>query len=229
MVDLQEEQVFARDGPPYEPIPISALAHYSYCPRRCALIHVEQIFDENLYTLRGELLHERVHDGDVQVEAGVRIERALSLWSAKLGLVGKSDVVEYHGDTPYPVEYKVGRRRDEPHTPIQLCAQAMCLEEMSGKRVPRGAIYYHASRRRKEVVFDKALRSEVRAAAAAVRQMLAERIVPPPPNDARCRHCSLRESCLPRATGEPERLAALRRELFASREEETGESPCTNS
>jgi CRISPR-associated exonuclease Cas4 len=105
----------------------------------------------------------------------------------------------------------------------------MCLEEMTGKRVPRGAIYYHASRRRKEIVFDKALRSQVRATAAAVREMLAQRVVPPPPNDERCRHCSLRESCLPRATGEPQRVAALGRELFVSHEEEAGGSPCTNS
>ena len=229
MPDMNDNPLFARDGPPSEPIPISALSHYSYCPRRCALIHLEQTFDENIYTLKGELLHERVHDGDVQVEAGVRIERALPLWSSKLGLIGKSDVVEHQGDTPYPVEYKVGRRRDEPHTPIQLCAQAMCLEEMTGKHVPRGAIYYHASRRRREIVFDKVMRAQVRAAAAAVRDMLARRIVPPPPNDERCHHCSLRESCLPRATGEPQRIAALQHDLFADNDADTGKPPCTNS
>ncbi len=212
-----------------EPIPISALEHYSYCPRQCALIHVEQTFDENIYTVKGHMLHERVHDADVQTEAGVRVERSLPLWSAKLGLIGKADVVEYHGDIPYPVEYKLGPRRDAPHASIQLCAQAMCLEEMTGRRVPRGAIYHHASRRRKEIVFDKAIRAQVRAAAAAVREMLAQRVVPPPANDERCRHCSLRDSCLPRATGEPERIAELAHDLFADDQDQTGGASCSNS
>jgi CRISPR-associated exonuclease Cas4 len=229
MPDMNDDPVSARDGPPSEPIPISALSHYSYCPRRCALIHLEQTFDENIYTLKGELLHERVHDGDATVDVGLRVERALPLWSGALGLIGKSDVVEHHGETPYPVEYKVGRRRDEPHAPIQLCAQAMCLEEMTGRRVPAGAIYYHASRRRREIVFDATLRAQVRAIAAAVRELLSQGIVPPPPNDARCHHCSLRESCLPRATGEPQRLAGLRRELFTDNDTDVREPPCTNS
>ncbi len=211
-----------------DPIPISTLEHYSYCPRQCALIHVEQTFDENIYTIKGGLLHERVHEADTAVEEGMRVERGLPLWSGKLGLIGKADVVEYHGDVPYPVEYKVGRRRDEPHAPIQLCAQAMCLEEMTGKRVPRGAIYYHATRRRREIVFDKVMRANVRAAVAAVRDLLAERIVPPPPNDERCRHCSLRDSCLPRATGEPERIANLSHDLFAADNDQTGGASCTS-
>jgi len=201
-----------RDRPHQEPIAISALAHYSYCPRRCALIHIEQTFDENLYTLRGRMLHERVHEAEAEVRDGVRVERSLPLWSEKLGLIGKADVVEYHGDVPYPVEYKVGPRREGPHAAIQLCAQAMCLEEMTGKRVPRGAIYHHGSRRRQEVIFTKTLRAQVRIAAQAAREMLARAEVPAPANDQRCRHCSLRDSCLPRATGEPGRL----RELFAS-------------
>jgi len=210
----------ARDGPERESIPISALEHYSYCPRQCALIHIEQAWDENIYTLRGELLHERVHESETETEAGVRIERSVPLWSEKLGLVGKADVVEYHrgpsGDEiPYPVEYKVGPRRDDPHAPIQLCAQAMCLEEMTGKRVPKGSVYHHRSRRRREVTFDKPLRAQVRATIAAVRDLLSQRAIPPPPNDERCRHCSLRDSCLPRATGEPQRLAALHESVFA--------------
>jgi len=211
-----------------DPIPISALEHYSYCPRQCALIHVEQTFDENIYTLRGELLHERVHEPDASIETGMRVERGLSLWSSKLGLVGKADVVEYHGDVPYPVEYKLGRRRDDPHAALQLCAQAMCLEEMTGRRVPRGAIYHHGSRRRREVVLDKALRSQVRVTAAAVRKLFSKQLVPPPLNDGRCRNCSLRDSCLPRATGEPERLAKQEHDLFANDDHTEGPS-CARS
>jgi CRISPR-associated exonuclease Cas4 len=197
---------------PVDPIPISALEHYSYCPRQCALIHIEQTFDENIYTLRGHMLHERVHEADTGVKDGVRIERSLPIWSEKLGLIGKADVVEYHGAVPYPVEYKLGPRREGNEAAVQLCAQAMCLEEMTGKRVPRGAIYHHGSRRRQEVAFTKILRAQVQIAAREVRDMLVRGEVPPPANDQRCRHCSLRDSCLPRATGEPGRM----RELFTS-------------
>jgi CRISPR-associated exonuclease Cas4 len=108
----EEHSVLIRDGPEREPVQISALAHYAYCPRRCALIHIEQTFDENIYTLRGHMLHERVHEADAEVKDGMRVERSLPLWSEKLGLIGKADVVEYHGDVPYPVEYKLGPRRE---------------------------------------------------------------------------------------------------------------------
>ena len=130
---------------------VSALEHWSYCPRQCALIHVEQTFDENLYTLRGRMLHERVDVPEAEQREGVRIERALPLWSDRLGLVGKADVVEFHGDAPYPVEYKHGPRQHWGHDDLQLCAQALCLEDMTGQPVPAGAIYHHSSRRRREL------------------------------------------------------------------------------
>lgn len=193
---------------------ISALEHYSYCPRQCALIHVEQTFDENLYTLRGRAVHERVDEPVFELKEGVRIERALPLWSKRLGLIGKADVVEFHGVTPYPVEYKHGSKREREHDDLQLCAQAMCLEEMTGKTVPRGAIYYHSSRRRREVEFTEALRAEVEASTSEIRRMLSEKALPPPVNDHRCRHCSLQESCMPAAVGEKNRAAALLRTLF---------------
>lgn len=193
---------------------ISALEHYSYCPRQCALIHVEQTFDENLYTLRGRAVHERVDEPVCEFQEGVRIERALSLWSKRLGLIGKADVVEFHGVTPYPVEYKHGSKREREHDDLQLCAQAICLEEMTGKPVPRGAIYYHSSRRRREVEFSEALRGEVEASTNEIRKMLSEKALPPPVNDHRCRRCSLQESCMPAAVGEKNRAAALLRTLF---------------
>ena len=117
-----------------DPIPISALNHYGYCPRRCALIHVEQIFEENVYTMRGRSLHERVDQPIGEFQEGVRIERALPLWSVRLGLIGKADVVEFHGVTPLPVEYKSGRLREFDNDELQLCAQGICLEEMSSNR-----------------------------------------------------------------------------------------------
>jgi CRISPR-associated exonuclease Cas4 len=193
---------------------ISALEHYSYCPRQCALIHVEQTFDENLYTLRGRAVHERVDEPVVDFQEGVRVERALPLWSKRLGLIGKADVVEFHGVTPYPVEYKHGSKREREHDDLQLCAQAICLEEMSGKMVLKGAIFYHSSRRRREVEFPVALRIEVEAATEAIRKMMKDKTLPPPVNDSRCRHCSLKESCMPAVVGEKARAAALLRDLF---------------
>jgi len=193
---------------------ISALEHYSYCPRQCALIHVEQTFDENLYTLRGRAVHERVDEPVGEFQEGVRVERALPLWSKRLGLIGKADVVEFHGATPFPVEYKHGSKREREHDDLQLCAQALCLEEMTGKSVPRGAIFYHSSRRRREVELDQTLRQEVEKAVIEIRKMMAEKMLPPPVNDNRCRHCSLKESCMPAVVGEKARAAALLRDLF---------------
>jgi len=206
------------DDKPDDPIMISALEHYSYCPRQCALIHVEQAFDENLYTMRGRAVHERVDEPDSQEQAGMRIERALPLWSKRLGLIGKADVVEFHGETPYPVEYKHGPRRAKEHDDLQLCAQAVCLEEMTGKMVPRGAIYHHSSRRRREVIFNADLRRRVEETVQAIRTMLATPALPPPVNDKRCEHCSLQESCMPSVIGEQRRAKNLLRGLFSVQE-----------
>jgi CRISPR-associated exonuclease Cas4 len=197
-----------------DPIMISALEHWSYCPRQCALIHVEQTFDENLYTLRGQAVHKRVDEPVVEEQAGVRIERALPLWSKSLGLVGKADVVEFHGGMPYPVEYKHGPHREQEHDDLQLCAQALCLEEMTGQAVPRGAIYHHSSRKRREVECTSELRAQVVQAIQAIRRMLADKQLPPPVNDHRCTKCSLQESCMPAVVDEGRRASAVVRDLF---------------
>ncbi len=181
-------------------IPISALQHYSYCPRQCALIHVEQTFHENLFTLRGRAVHRRVHDTEPSSRAGIRCERGLPLWSTKLSLTGKADLVEFDDDgAPHPVEYKRGHKRRWGHDELQLCAQALCLEEMFEHRVPSGAIFYHASRARVEVAIDESLREEVRRTMERVRELLASEFLPPPVNDPRCKHCSLRPACMPDA------------------------------
>jgi CRISPR-associated exonuclease Cas4 len=150
----------------------------------------------------------------IEFQEGVRVERALPLWSKRLGLIGKADVVEFHGATPYPVEYKHGSKRERDHDDFQLCAQAICLEEMNGTAVPKGAIFYHSSRRRREVEFTDALRREVEKATNAIRKMVCEETLPPPVNDNRCRHCSLKESCMPAVVGERARASALLRDLF---------------
>jgi CRISPR-associated exonuclease Cas4 len=193
---------------------ISALEHWSYCPRQCALIHVEQVWDENLYTLRGRRAHQQVDVREGESRDGVRVERAVPLWSDQLGLVGRADVVEFHGDVPYPVEYKHGPRRRREHDDLQLCAQAVCLEEMHDRPVPRGAVFHHTSRRRREVDFGTGLRDRVAEAVREVRLLLRQTRLPPPVNDPRCDNCSLRASCLPDVVAAPDRSWRARRALY---------------
>lgn len=192
---------------------ISAIEHYSYCPRQCALIHVEQTYDENLYTMRGKLAHERVDSGDDAPNRGVETLRGIPLWSERYGLRGKADAVEMRADGPYPVEYKVGRPHGN-HPDFQLCAQALCLEDMLGVPVRRGAIYYAATRKRREVVFDDALRKRTIGMIGAIRDMIAAQQLPDAPNDERCPNCSLIHACLPNVVGETARLRGLQGALF---------------
>jgi CRISPR-associated exonuclease Cas4 len=193
---------------------ISALQHYSYCPRQCGLIHLDQAWEENLYTLRGRRVHEQVDVPGGETAYGVRIERGLPLWSDRLGLIGKGDVVEFRAGVPLPVEYKHGPRRRSGHDELQLAAQAICLEEMFNTSVGRGVIYHHTSRRRREVQIGAALRSEVEEATRMVRSMLRSGRLPAAVNDSRCEKCSLRESCLPSVTAGQARAARAARSLF---------------
>lgn len=203
---------------PEDPIPLSALEHWSYCPRQCCLIHAEQTFAENIHTLRGQAVHARTDEPGVEAGyEGRRIARAVPLWCDRLGLVGKSDVVEFLPDgTPYPVEYKHGRKREKRHDDIQLVAQAMCLEEMTGKAVPFGAIFHASSRRRREVAITAELRQAVETCVAEVRAALRGLTLPPPLNDKRCRECSLAELCQPALLAERERRDRLAKTLFES-------------
>jgi CRISPR-associated exonuclease Cas4 len=181
-----------------DPIPISALQHYVYCPRQCALIHTERAWEENIYTMRGRRAHESVDMPAGIVRQGLRVEYALPIWSERLGLFGRADAVEFEADgTPHPVEHKVGPRLARHADTIQLCAQALCLEEMFGLSVPRGGLYYRSSRRRREVEFDDTLRHEVERVVAAVRALLSSSTLPVPVADARCKHCSLIDTCMP--------------------------------
>ena len=167
-----------------EPIMLSALQHYSYCPRQCALIHQEQVFEENEFTLRGQRAHERVDTGQETMVDGVRSVRSLPLFSDEHGLMGKADVVEFLEDgTPYPIEYKHGRRQKREHDDIQLAAQALCLEEMTGKLVQEGAVYHHKTHRRRKVAITPKLRHRVIDTAERVRVLLASQGMPPPVKD----------------------------------------------
>ncbi len=198
---------------------ISAIEHYSYCPRQCALIHVEQTWDENLYTVRGRHVHERVDRAPDERSDGVAVLRGLPLWSERHRLRGKADLVELRPEGPYPVEYKSGRRRG-PHADLQLCTQALCLEEMFGCDVERGAVFHAASRSRHEVRFTPALRDRTLLVVEAVRQLLRSDHLPPPVNDRRCPRCSLIDSCLPGALADRRRLGGLQGALYLPASEE---------
>ena len=204
-----------------EPIRLSALEHFSYCPRQYALIHREQTYDENVFTLRGSTAHERVDQGSTSTQDSIRVERAVALWSEELGLVGKADVVEFHGDTPFPVEYKVGRRKPDRHADLQVCAQAMCLEEMLGTHVPAGAVYHVASRQRREVIFTSELRERVRRTTAAIRAVDGQAPLPSPVADNRCPPCSLAEACMPKVGAERKRLQRHYANIFCPEEPDT--------
>ena len=204
-----------------DPIPLSALQHWHYCPRQCGLIHLEQVFDENVHTLRGQAVHSKVDKPGVETAKGVRVERAMPLWHDVLGLVGKADVVEFlAGGIPYPVEYKHGSRNKATDIAacddIQLAGQALCLEHMLGKPVQEGALYYASSKRRRVVPITDALRENVARIAEAIRQMLATAVLPPvllaEQAAKRCKACSLIDRCQPQAT--PTGLAQARAKLF---------------
>ena len=198
-----------------DPIPLSALQHWAYCPRQCGLIHLEQSFEDNLHTARGQAVHHLVDEPGYEMKAGVKVERALPLWSDRLNLIGKADLVEFHPDgTVFPVEFKHGRKRQKIHDDIQLAAQAMCLEEMLGRPVPKGAIYHASSRRRREVTITPELRRRVEETATAIRAMLASARLPAPANDGRCRECSLKEICQPEAIADTDRQQRQRQDLF---------------
>lgn len=186
-------------------IPLSALQHYLFCPRQCALIHIEQLWAEDGRTAEGRLLHERVDAGGAERRAGVRIERGVALRSLALGIAGRADVVEFHGTPPqpFPVEYKRGKPKPHRADEVQLCAQAICLEEMCGSDVLRGALFYGETRRRTEIVFDAALRTLTEDVARQARAMISAGATPPPVLTPGCRHCSLHDACCPERLQRP--------------------------
>ena len=202
-------------------VPVSALQHWCYCPRQCALIHMEQSFSENRHTLHGRALHATVDTPGYEIRAGIRAERALPIWSDTLGLVGRADIVEFLPDgTPYPVEYKHGSRRQRTHDDLQLAAQALCLEEMTDKSVPKGAIFHASSKRRREVIIDGNLKDAVITTITEIRTCLDSGKLPPPIYDERCRGCSLIELCQPQALLASEKLKRLSSRLFDPTQED---------
>lgn len=193
-----------------EYVMLSALQHFAFCPRQCALIHIEQAWAENIYTLRGLRVHEKVHQPDKEIiEAGIRVERSLYLSSSQYGIRGIADVVEFDcGNNPYPVEYKSGSKKSRTADSIQLCAQALCLEEMLNRPVAKGAIFYYKSRRRKEIEFTTKLQSLTIKTIEQTRSLLNQTKLPPPVKDKRCEDCSLLQTCMPDTIGNFAKSAA---------------------
>jgi len=239
-------------------LPISALQHLEFCPRRCALIHVEGAWAENAQTAEGRTLHQRVHEAPSETIDGVRIARGLRLCSRILGLFGVADVVEFHPERPdaptatdvgresgsrtdaiqgengiaglakgvvlpglagtwrpYPVEYKRGRRKSEMSYLVQLCAQALCLEEMLATNVPAGALFHGKSRRRQPVSFDAALRRRTEGLARRLHELIAARRTPPPEYGPKCKFCSLAEICSPKLIASRSAQQYVAREIGA--------------
>jgi len=181
-----------------ETVSISALNQFVFCPRRCALMHVEGIWSDNEHTARGTILHARADERGYETVQSARLLRALPLFSAKYGLSGKADIVEIRGKEIIPVEYKKGKRRQFENDEIQLAAQALCLEEMFGAEIKRGFIYHAASKKRREVLIDENLRRSTIETIESVRRLLSSETVPPAEYKPRCEGCSLNNICLPK-------------------------------
>jgi CRISPR-associated exonuclease Cas4 len=208
-------------------VPLSALNAFLYCERRAALRHLDALYVHNEHTRRGDLLHKRVDKAGVERRPGVRTERGLWIASRRHKLYGRADLVEFRRDptdtgrrrrlpeVPFPIEYKRGRHRKWDNDDVQLCAQALCLEEMLGRAVPEGAVFHAKSQKRRLVPFTEGLRAETETAIARLHALLAAGVIPPALIKPQCRGCSLHGHCLPKAFAHPTRADALRQGLFS--------------
>ncbi len=196
---MQKETFYSED----DFIHLGALQHYVFCPRQCALIHVEDAWRENVLTVRGKILHEQVDTDTYESRGAIKIVRGLRIHSYRLGIVGRCDVVEFHADgSVLPVEFKAGKPKEDLSDKIQLCAQALCLEEMLTIKITRGAFFYGKIRRRVQVELDEELRKQTESVIAAVHELVRDKRVPMARYMAKCRNCSLLDICQPRAMNE---------------------------
>ena len=200
-------------------IPISALQHWVFCPRQCGLIHLEQLWAENRLTAEGRQLHDRVHESDAENRSGLRVVRGLRLVSFELGLVGQADVVEfYQSDTgvilpdapglwqPFPVEYKRGKPKKGDADKVQLCAQALSLEEMLQVQIRAGAFFYGKPRRRTDVEFDSRLREKTQQTVVELHELFRSQKTPTVHYTKKCGNCSLYSQCIPKTTGPSKKI-----------------------
>ncbi len=194
---------------------ISALQHLIFCERQCALIHIEREWAENRFTAEGRVMHEKAHSKGHETRRGIRVENAVLIRSLRLGLSGEADVVEFRPDgTVFPVEYKRGRPKSADCDRIQLCAQALCLEEMLSVNIPAGALFYGKTRRREDVEFDVALRRKTESAARRLHELVASGKTPLPAYRKQCEKCSFIAVCMPKTFGKNKSAAAyINREI----------------
>jgi len=198
---------------------LSGLQHLLYCTRQCALAYMELQWADNFFTAKGIVMHEKVHENKYESKKDVRIERDIYIKSYALGLVGKSDVVEFRKSEdgkliPFPVEYKSGKAKNDNTDKVQLCAQALCLEEMLKIFIPKGAIYYGKTRNRLDVEFDESLRNETIALAKEFHSLIESGITPKPEYSKKCDNCSFKELCLPEIFGKEKSVKAYLQKII---------------
>lgn len=223
---MTEDTAQAGHQPGLSQVPLSALEHHDYCPRQAGLILLEDGFTDDTATVRGTLLHQRVHEPGHDTRGGLRTFRALPVWHEGLGLTGVCDVVEIStGGTIVPVEHKSGDYHPGGPADVQLAAQAMCLEEMFSTRIPEGVIFASADRRRHRVAVGIALRRRVEANAAEVRAIMAQEKLPPALSGSRCRRCSMNHVCLPKVMNGDRAFARAAAALFTASPESDREWP----
>lgn len=221
-------------------LPISALSHLAYCERRAALVHIERVWTENVFTVEGLHLHEKTHKAETESRDNIRIARGLRLRSLRLGLSGMADVVEFHRIPEacmkdiacsqfaisledakglwsiFPVEYKRGKIRHEQGFELQLCAQSICLEEMLDVKISDGAIFYGKTKRRLAISFDDSLRAKTEAAAVRLHVLFEKRTTPPAVREKKCDNCSLFEQCMPEIASPAKSASGYLRENLAA-------------
>lgn len=200
-------------------IMISALQHYIFCPRQCGLIHIDDVWQENLFTVRGEILHEKVDIDSYETRGDVKTVRGLRIHSYQYGLVGRCDVVEFKqtskGREVFPVEFKAGQPKEDISDKVQLCAQVFCLEEMLNIKIPKAAFFYGKIRRRDIVEIDEGLRLQTEKVIQEVRKIIDSKKVPVEEYSAKCRNCSLAQVCQPKAMNK-KKIQAYINNLYSS-------------
>lgn len=207
---------------------ISGIQHFSYCKRQWALIHVENQWERNVYTVRGDIVHEKVDDPFIlETRGDLIVSRSVPIISWELGFYGIADLIEFNksetgvviqGKEGYfnilPVEYKVGKPKESLYDEIQLCLQALCLEEMYGTKIEEGAMYYAKIRRRMKVHFDSRLRKYTTDIAAEMHKLISENVTPKENYGSKCDHCSLYNICLPKIMSKRKSVSAYIRECI---------------
>lgn len=217
---MNEPSRRAAGGGPLAQVTLSALEHHAYCPRQAGLILLEDGYADDAATIRGTLMHQRVHEPGQETRGAVRTLRALPVWNDELSLIGVCDVVEIHHDGRIiPVEHKSGAYTPGGPADVQVAGQAMCLEAMFGRPVPQGVIYSAADRRRHTVAIDSAARQRVLELAQEVRQTMTTLTLPVATADQRCRRCSMRDMCMPRVLARTQAFTRTASTLFVPQPE----------